>query len=96
MKMLLVPPILLVASAVGALLWALWRDRQRLRKLWDQHSDYLRTHPPISDEEFLRRCSPGTPPDVALRVREIVAEVSCVPADQISPDARFVDDLAMD
>lgn len=50
--------------------------------------------PPISDEEFMRRCSPGTDPAVALKVRRIIATHLAIDYDRIHPSMRFVDDLA--
>jgi hypothetical protein len=48
---------------------------------------------PISDEEFVARCTPGTSPDVALRVRRIMAEFSGVEYERVHPEMNFVDDL---
>jgi hypothetical protein len=52
--------------------------------------------PPISDAEFLARCKPGTNPDVALKVRRIVADHFAVEYERIYPDTSFVDDLGVD
>lgn len=52
--------------------------------------------PPISDEEFLARCSPGTDPAIALRVRRIVADNLGIEYERIHPSARFVEDLCAD
>jgi hypothetical protein len=49
--------------------------------------------PPISDAEFVARCSPGTDPAVALKVRRILADCLCVEYDRIYPSARLVEDL---
>jgi hypothetical protein len=55
--------------------------------------DFERRFPPISDAEFMERCSPGTSPEVALKVRRIVAENLGVEYDRIHPSCRFVEDL---
>ncbi|MBO0698248.1 MAG: hypothetical protein J2P46_07635 [Zavarzinella sp.] len=52
--------------------------------------------PPISDAEFLARCKPGTSPEVALKVRRIVAKTLAVEYERVYPSSRFVDDLAAD
>lgn len=49
--------------------------------------------PPISDAEFLARCKPGTNPDVALKVRRIVADALSIEYERVHPDARLIADL---
>ena len=48
--------------------------------------------PPISDEEFLAQCPPGTNPVVALKVRRIVSVQMGVDYERIYPSTRFVED----
>jgi hypothetical protein len=52
--------------------------------------------PPISDAEFMARCTPGTRPEIALKVRRIVADAFGVAYERIHPSTRFVEDLFMD
>ncbi|MFK7818028.1 MAG: hypothetical protein AB8G99_04885 [Planctomycetaceae bacterium] len=52
--------------------------------------------PPISDEEFLARCKPGTKPEVALKVRAIVAYQLSIEEARIYPERRLVEDLRAD
>ena len=52
--------------------------------------------PPISDDEFMARCSPGTRPEVALKVRRIVADHLAVKYEQIYPSMRFIEDIGAD
>ncbi len=52
--------------------------------------------PPIDDDEFVSRCSPGVNRHVALKVRKIIAEQLGIPYDQIYPEQRFVEDLNVD
>jgi hypothetical protein len=52
--------------------------------------------PPISDAEFLARCTPGTSPEVALKVRRILANSLGVDYKRIHPSMRFVEDIAAD
>lgn len=52
--------------------------------------------PPISDAEFVARCSPGTRPEVALKVRRIIATHLAVEYDRIHPSTRFIEDLGAD
>lgn len=50
--------------------------------------------PPISDAEFLARCSPGVDPKVALKIRRIVAGYFDIPYERVHPSMRIIDDLA--
>jgi hypothetical protein len=52
--------------------------------------------PPISDAEFLALCSPGTNPEVALKVRRIVAEHFAVEYERVSPSMMFIEDIGAD
>lgn len=52
--------------------------------------------PPIDDDEFVRRCTPGVSRDTALRVRRIVAEQLGVEYSRVYPEQRFVEDLHCD
>jgi hypothetical protein len=49
--------------------------------------------PPISDDEFVELCGPGTNREVALRVRRIVADQLGVDHDRIHPSSSFANDL---
>lgn len=49
--------------------------------------------PPISDDEFVELCGPGTNRDVALRVRRIIADQLGVEYDRIHPACSFANDL---
>jgi|688.fasta_scaffold1673650_1 hypothetical protein len=51
---------------------------------------------PMSDEEFIAACGPGTDPEVALGVRRIVSEKLCIPYEEIYPSHRFIEDLKAD
>jgi hypothetical protein len=48
--------------------------------------------PPISDAEFLALCKPGTNPDIALRVRRLVAENFGIVYECVYPSANFAED----
>jgi hypothetical protein len=50
---------------------------------------------PMTDEEFVARCRPGTRPETALEVRSIIADITNIPVEQIHPDHTFVDDLGL-
>jgi hypothetical protein len=63
---------------------------------WRLHAAFAEKFPPISDEEFLARCSPGTSREVALKVRRIMADIFGVEYERIHPSARIMDDLAGD
>ena len=51
---------------------------------------------PITDEEFVALCRPGVKPEMALKVRAIVAEQLAIPPERIRPEHRFVEDLLVD
>lgn len=49
--------------------------------------------PPISDDEFIRRCGPEIPPEIALRVRETLSDALGIDKATIYPEHRLVEDL---
>jgi hypothetical protein len=59
-------------------------------------ADFEARFPPISDAEFLARCPPGTDPEVALKVRRIVADHFPVEYERVYPSTRFIEDLGVD
>jgi hypothetical protein len=52
--------------------------------------------PPISDAEFLARCALGTRPEVALKVRKIVADHFAIEYEHVYPSMSFVEDIGAD
>lgn len=52
--------------------------------------------PPITEDEFIRRCSPGVDRERALKVRRIIAEQLGADYDRVYPEHRFVEDLGCD
>mgnify|MGYP002779934207 CR=1 FL=1 len=62
----------------------------------ERRARFREKFPPISDAEFVARCSPGTHPEVALKVRRIVADKLGVEYDRVYPSSSFVDDLGAD
>jgi acyl carrier protein len=50
----------------------------------------------MSDEEFVRECGPGTNPQIALRVRRIVADQLGVDYERVHPSSSFANDLMAD
>ena len=52
--------------------------------------------PPISDDEFLARCTPGTSAEVALKVRRIIADHLAVSYERIHPSMSFIEDIGAD
>lgn len=52
--------------------------------------------PPITDDEFVELCGPGTNRHIALRVRRIIADQLGVEYDRIHPSCSFVNDLGCD
>ncbi|MEQ1824378.1 MAG: hypothetical protein ABL921_00450 [Pirellula sp.] len=60
---------------------------------WKHTDNFKAKWPAITDEEFVAKCTPGTNPRTALRVRRIISEQLGVPYAHIHPEQRFVDDL---
>jgi len=54
---------------------------------------FERRFPPISDDEFMARCKPGTNREIALTVRRIVSTQLGVDYERIYPESLFVNDL---
>jgi hypothetical protein len=71
---------------VAVFAWASKRERELFNERF----------PPISDVEFVARCKAGTSPEVALKVRRIVAEILAVDYDRIYPSTNFIEDLGAD
>ena len=87
---------LLPVALVAILAWILLYDCVIRKRSLRRKQSFDQQWPPISDEEFLRRCSVGTNPRVALGVRRIIAEQLCVPYSQVYPEQSFVNDLGAD
>lgn len=80
-----IPALLVAIAFVAMIIWAA-HDGRRFRERF----------PPISDVEFLARCRPGTNPEVALKVRRIVAQHFAVEYERVYPETCFVEDLGAD
>jgi hypothetical protein len=52
--------------------------------------------PPISDDEFVSLCPPGTSREIALKVRRIMASQLDVEYERIYPSSRIYGDLITD
>lgn len=78
-----------IVAAIAVVVWYIARE-------WRYAEETRKRFPPISDEEFLALCKPGTNPRIALGVRRIVSEQLGVDYDRIHPDTRFVEDLGCD
>jgi hypothetical protein len=61
-----------------------------------QTASFNARFPPISDQEFVALCSPGTSPDVALRVRRIIAKRLAVEYERVHPSMNFIEDIGAD
>lgn len=82
--------LITVPLAVVAVVLILLVVSRRHRKQFEER------FPSISDAEFLARCSPGTDPEVALKVRRIIADALGVEYEWIHPSARLMEDLVDD
>jgi hypothetical protein len=86
---------LTIVCVVGFLVVGLLVVFERYSRKWSRER-FARRFPPISDAEFVARCRPGTNPEVALKVRRIVADRLGVEYERIHPSTSFVDDLGAD
>lgn len=66
---------------LGAIFLVFFAPSKKFYKRW----------PAIDDEEFVRRCSPGTDREVALKLRRILADASGEDYENIYPEQRLVD-----
>jgi hypothetical protein len=83
-------PILFFASALFVIVIICFISAKR------SNESFKRAFPPISDAEFIARCTPGIDPKVALRVRRIVADNLGVEYERIYPSSRFAEDFGAD
>lgn len=58
---------------------------------WIGIAKFREVYPPISDEEFLRRLSPEVPPEIGLKVRELLCECMGIPENQIYPEVGLLE-----
>lgn len=82
--------ILTLATVLIGLIAYLVMEARRQQRLFEKQ------FPPISDAEFLSKCAPGTNPEIALKVRRIVAENLGLNYDRLYPKTRFTEDLGVD
>jgi len=75
---------LLFAAAVAMLVR--WRSNAAI-------AAFKERWPPISEEEFVRRCSPGVDRECALKARRIISDQLGVDYDRIYPEQDFAEDL---
>jgi hypothetical protein len=81
--------VVAIAAVVIAILFVFiceQRDRESFNACW----------PPISEDEFMDACPPGTDRFVALKVRRIVSEQLGFDYARLHPAMRFVEDLGLD
>lgn len=72
-----------------------WRSGQTLNRR-RAPKRFEEKWPAIDDDEFVRRCPTGTPREIALGVRRIVATHLNLPYEHLQPGQRFLDDLGAD
>jgi hypothetical protein len=82
--------IVAIASVLLLTLLVCLKSKKRKRL------DFEARFPPISDDEFVARCAPGTNREIALKVRRIVAKQFGVEYERIYPSSSFVSDLGAD
>ncbi|MCA9076299.1 MAG: hypothetical protein KDA93_14815 [Planctomycetaceae bacterium] len=84
--------LLQLASLLDLVVWV-------VRKVYTAHlravqwaiAEFNAALPPMSDEEFLRQCSSGVSPEIALRVRAIVSESLGIDYERVYPHTNVVD-----
>ena len=81
--------ILFVVAIVSTVLVCIARARR-------DSAAFEERFPPISDAEFLARCPPGTSPEIALKVRRLVADHFAVEYERVHPSTDFIKDLGAD
>lgn len=86
MPLLAEPEVLVLIGITTIALISFVVARQR-------ESRFNQRWPPLSDDEFIAKCSPGASRDIALRVRRIISEQLDIPYERIHPDQDFVRDL---
>ena len=79
-------PLLLIGF-----LWICLRQPERT-----EHDMYLANRPSLTDDEFLSLCDPEVDPSIALKVREIIADIACIAENEIYPSDRLIEDLQLD
>jgi hypothetical protein len=89
-KEIFMTPIVAIAVvfATSVLLAVMWERRRQAK--------FEQKFPPISDDEFVARCGPGTNAEIALKVRRIVSDQLGVQYERIYPESSFVNDLGAD
>jgi hypothetical protein len=63
---------------------------------WRTNRAFREKFPPITEAEFLARCTSGTNRAVALRVRRIIADNLDIEYERIYPSSSFIEDLGTD
>jgi hypothetical protein len=81
--------LIFVSLLVGLIAYVVIISR-RQQRLFEER------FPPITDGEFLAKCTPGTDPARALKVRRIIADNLGVNYDRLHPSARFAEDIGAD
>lgn len=62
-------------------------------RLLQERVEFEKRFPAVSDAEFLARCTPGTDPQIALRVRKVLSDIYSVDENRIYPSSRLINDL---
>ncbi|MEM9703336.1 MAG: hypothetical protein AAF907_12920 [Planctomycetota bacterium] len=88
---MVIPLCWFVAGLASTLAVGLW-----LQVAAEEKEEWEARWPPISDEEFLARCSPGVDPQIALTVRTIFSDISLIPREQIYPEQSLIRDLYLE
>jgi len=56
---------------------------------------YKASHPELSDEEYLALFETDAAPEIALKVRKILSQVTAIDEARIRPQDRLIEDLKM-
>lgn len=76
---------LLLLFGPPILIWVIFAIRGTRR--WNEK------FPPISDDEYMARCSPGTNREIALKVRRLLVDCLNIEYGRIHPSATLQGDL---
>jgi hypothetical protein len=89
-------PLVVLVGVTALVAFALFLVKNEARRWAAWYEWFYEQFPPISDAEFLARCRPDTNPEIALKVRRIVAESLGVEYERVYPTSRFFEDFGPD
>ena len=68
-----------------------WLARKFSWPSYEKLREFEEKWPPIDDDEFLRRCPSDLDPEIALKVRNTLADVTGIDPEEIYPEHSLLD-----